>query len=443
MWPEDDDRNHRVPAVNEALDLSRRAESNAAFVASFQKKRLNQLVRSAYRNCLFYRRRYSRELVDSFADISQLPILSRSDLQENLEGIAAKGLKDLSDCCDFSTSGSTGQPITVLRGRNAVLYDSGLMRRIAERHQIAYHPTPDRPALVFYLNNVFPLAEPMPMLAFGGFYRFSSDSPIWEDSKHMLSLLAQMPGVILSSNPQSLRQLLDFSVAQDPNQDDPFRPSFIVSGGAALDETLRKECEQHFDAPLVNVYATVEVGTVATECSATRALHVESTAVIVECVDADGNPVKEGEIGELLLTDLRNPKFPIIRYQIGDFARLGHSPCVCGRVETRIVDLLGRTNTVFVTAEGKTVVPGTLNRDLRALPIRQYQIEQLAVDRFEVRYIQKTNADSQSSIEEALGSLFQKTFGQDTRVECSEHPRLQTPGKKFQAYINSIPLHKP
>lgn len=433
-----DDWRVRRPRVLALLEACQQAADSPSILQRTQDAWLRETVRSAYRNCLFYRENYPREQVEQFqgtTDLSQLPRLSRTQLQQNLDGIAATGLRDFSDCTSYSSSGSTGEPVSVLRSRDAMLLDSALLRLILRRYGIDHVFRPSRPSLFFLLQNTWSLEERMPMLNMGRYYRFPIDAPTWDSPEHLLRFLARHPGVPLSSNPQSLTQLLDLCRAEDPTSKYKIRPSIVMSGGAELSSQMSESFRSLFKAPIVNLYASIEMGLVGIQCPTTSAFHVESTT-IAECLDSEGAPVPTGEMGEIVLTNLTNPKFPMLRYNVGDFGTVEHGQCSCGSFLPRITSLMGRTNTLFVTGRGEKVVPATLNRELRKLPLFQYQLEQQSVEQFVMRY-RPSEACDNNVIKVAVEQALKKRFGK-VHVDCQASSSLGSDGKKVQAFIANL-----
>src|SRR5262249_97792 len=75
-----------------------------------------------------------------------------------------------------------------------------------------------------------------------------------------------------------------------------------------------------------------EVGAWAYPCQAREGLHVNEAEFIAELVDpATGRPASEGEAGEVVLTSLGRPGWPVIRYRTGDLVRQAHRACGGGR----------------------------------------------------------------------------------------------------------------
>ncbi|MEM1237845.1 MAG: phenylacetate--CoA ligase family protein, partial [Pseudomonadota bacterium] len=114
-----------------------------------------------------------------------------------------------------------------------------------------------------------------------------------------------------------------------------------VSGGA-LFPTLRDyytsrgiTCRQ--------CYATADLGNIAYESDALEGLIVDEGVIVEIVTPGTGDPLPEGEVGEVLVTSL-NPDYPLIRFATGDMSAVlpGHSPC--GRTNTRIKGWMGRAD---------------------------------------------------------------------------------------------------
>ncbi|HBN09375.1 MAG TPA: hypothetical protein DD435_12240 [Cyanobacteria bacterium UBA8530] len=97
-------------------------------------------------------------------------------------------------------------------------------------------------------------------------------------------------------------------------------------------------------------YAAVDVGPIAYACEHSEGTvhHVASDYCFVEILDpTTKKPVKEGEVGEIVVTNLKRRLTPIVRYAIGDLGRLLDENCPCGRTSRRF-ELLGRSDDVLI-----------------------------------------------------------------------------------------------
>ena len=111
---------------------------------------------------------------------------------------------------------------------------------------------------------------------------------------------------------------------------------------------MRAEIEAALDVTAVDVYGLSEIigPGVSIECAeAQDGLHVWEDHFYPEIVDPDtGEPVPEGEEGELVLTTLTKEALPMLRYRTGDVTSFVPGECPCGRVGLRIDNITGRTD---------------------------------------------------------------------------------------------------
>ncbi|MCV2874053.1 phenylacetate--CoA ligase family protein [Defluviimonas sp. WL0050] len=113
-------------------------------------------------------------------------------------------------------------------------------------------------------------------------------------------------------------------------------------GGGALFPSLRAEYADRGIACL-QCYATADLGNIAYESPAMEGMIVDE-GVIVEIVrPGTGDPVPEGEVGEVVVTTL-NPDYPLIRFATGDLSAVMSGPSPCGRTNMRIKGWMGRAD---------------------------------------------------------------------------------------------------
>ncbi|RYH08926.1 phenylacetate--CoA ligase family protein [Tropicimonas sp. IMCC6043] len=115
----------------------------------------------------------------------------------------------------------------------------------------------------------------------------------------------------------------------------------VVSGGA-LFPSLRQEYADR-GISCLQCYATADLGNVAYESEAMEGMIVDEGVIVEIVTPGTGDPVKEGEVGEVLVTTL-NPDYPLIRFATGDMSAWlpGESPC--GRTNARIKGWMGRAD---------------------------------------------------------------------------------------------------
>ena len=113
-------------------------------------------------------------------------------------------------------------------------------------------------------------------------------------------------------------------------------------------------------------YATADLGLIAYETTAREGLVLDE-GVIVEIVrPGTGDPVPEGEVGELVVTTL-NPDYPLIRFGTGDLSAVLPGTCPTGRTNTRIKGWLGRADQT-TKIRGMFVHPGQVAEIVKRFP---------------------------------------------------------------------------
>jgi phenylacetate-CoA ligase len=90
-------------------------------------------------------------------------------------------------------------------------------------------------------------------------------------------------------------------------------------------------------------YATADLGLIAYETSAREGLVIDEGVIVEIVTPGTGDPVAEGEVGELVVTTF-NPDYPLIRFGTGDLSAVLPGTCPTGRTNTRIKGWMGRAD---------------------------------------------------------------------------------------------------
>ena len=142
-------------------------------------------------------------------------------------------------------------------------------------------------------------------------------------------------------------------------------------GAEPWTEGLREAIEHAFDLAAVDIYGLSEIvgPGVSSECLEGRdGAHVNEDHFLVEVVDpGTGEPLADGEVGELVFTTLTKEALPLLRYRTGDLASVTREPCVCGRTLARMSRVVGRTDDMLII-RGVNVFPSEIERTLLAIP---------------------------------------------------------------------------
>lgn len=203
-------------------------------------------------------------------------------------------------------------------------------------------------------------------------HRFPVTSPLAE----IVDGLNRVDGTVLSAYASMLRTLAAEARAGRLR----IRPKRISSTAEPLLPEIRRAVREVWDAPIANMWGTSEGGITALGCGQDEGMHLSDDLLIVEPVDAAGDPVPPGTpSAKVYLTNLVNPIQPLIRYEITDEVTLLDAPCACGSAHRRVADIQGRLDDGFAYEGGVSVHPhvfrSVLGRDHR---IVEYQVRQTA-----------------------------------------------------------------
>jgi phenylacetate-CoA ligase len=102
------------------------------------------------------------------------------------------------------------------------------------------------------------------------------------------------------------------------------------------------------------------MSTAFTECEHSIGGHHHPELIIVEVLDENNKPVKNGESGELTFTTLGIEAMPLVRFKTGDIVQLHHEPCACGRNTLRVGPVIGRKQQM-IKYKGTTLYPPAMN----------------------------------------------------------------------------------
>jgi len=425
------------PGINAVLSLAYQLEHSqwwsAEILTAFQLRQAENLLRHAQNSVPFYRERLKHltnvrpgEL--RMEDFNGIPLLQRAEVQEFEDDLKSSNLPNSHlPITRTSTSGSTGQPISVLGTGVTSLFNRALATRWntclnrdfnGKFADIRMQLPPGTSARLRWV----PGFTTGPMVTIG------ANTPI---EAQIEWLLDENPHY-LQTFPSNLRALLQHCEHTGVRISNLREAS---TRGEALDPELRDYCRQIWGVPMFDSYGANEVGYIALQCPDTNHYHVQSEHVLVEVLDDKGNPVETGNTGKMVITDLHNFASPMIRYEIGDYAVAG-SNCRCGRGLPVLERVLGRARNLFVLPSGDRFYPiysQALARLQAVIPnLLQTQLVQQSRHEITARLVvsEPLQQSQESKIAKELGEALGGYFG--VRVEYFDEIPRTASGKFFE-----------
>ncbi|MFZ5567184.1 MAG: phenylacetate--CoA ligase family protein [Pseudomonadota bacterium] len=181
------------------------------------------------------------------------------------------------------------------------------------------------------------------------------------NTEQQLAAMADLQPVAYAGTPSFLKILVE--KAQEASVKLSITKALL--SGEAFPPSLRDWLTER-GITAYQAYATADAGLIAYETSAREGLVLEEDVILEIVRPGTGDPVPEGEVGEVVVTVL-NPDYPLIRFGTGDLSAVLPGPCPSGRSNTRIRGWLGRADQT-TKVRGMFVHPGQVAEILRRHP---------------------------------------------------------------------------
>jgi len=325
-------------------------------VAAFRDRRLRGIVRHAYRNVPFYRRRLDEAGVRpgdirGAADLTRLPLLDKETVRAAGESIHAR-VASRYHPIEHRTSGSTGEPLMFLLDRHA----NSLEFAYYWRHwSWAGFRLGDRFA---ELGTTHFLKRPELL-----------DAPAhWQPHLRRLMLngvqlsarrAGEMAAAIRRHRPRFVKGMAStlFFLARCLDEAGAHLPPLTAafSTGEMLSPSFRETIESVLRCPVLDSYGHMERTVGICQCPEAGGYHVNSDYGLLEVVDPEPGTGGETRVGRAVGTSLHNLAMPLVRYEIGDRIEIfaDDRACPCGRGLPLIKAIQGREEDVVVTPDGR------------------------------------------------------------------------------------------
>jgi len=186
-----------------------------------------------------------------------------------------------------------------------------------------------------------------------------------------------------------------------------FSLEIAVTAGEMLTHVSRSRLEEEYGILVRQFLATADVGAIAYECGEKNGMHFADYRVI-EVVDPEtGKQLGAGQVGEVVVTLLENPVYPLIRFGTGDLSYYEDELCPCGRTSPRLMKLVGRVDQV-TKVRGMFIHPSQVEEVVAAFPVIQaaQAVVRREQDRDKLTFCAVLEPDS--SQEELLSPLQEK-----------------------------------
>jgi phenylacetate-CoA ligase len=352
------------------------------------------------------------KLAEDPDSLRKIPPVSKAYMRDHLDEFLTSEPARRKEASTNSTSGSTGEPLVFWEDRD--FQDSANGNAFRHHTWCGWEPGQPRAYLWGRFEATFKGALRAQAREFL-WNRFTIYC--WSLSEEKMSRLAQL---IRRRKPKLLHgfpsALHFFAQCVRENRWDDVKVPAIVSAAEVLYPEQREYIEETFGCRVFNRYASHEMGGIANECEKHTDMHISTETCYVEILDGDNLPVSDGEVGNVVVTNLINYTFPFIRYRYEDMGSMSTQQCPCGRGQPMLKALEGRQTDMFKTRDGRRVLWG-IDIPLRTMEgVRKYQFVQKTLDYVVLRIVkdgplsQIQRDEIESSVRSSLGDYVQVDY---------------------------------
>lgn len=357
------------------------AFATTAEIKALQEKKLQETIRHLAANSPFYKDLFASngilpEQIRTINDLQKLPVTTKEDLQVRNWDFLCVPRNQVAEY--MASSGTMGSPVTIALTENDL---SRLSYNEFYSFVSAGGTKEDIYQLMLTLDRQFMagIAYYLGIRKLGaGLVRVGPGAPFLQ-----YETIRRVRPTVIIAVPSFLVKLVEFAEANEINLSGTSVKTAICIGESIRHEDgslnrLGQRITDNWPIKLVSTYASTEMQTAFTECSAAHGGHLNAELMILELLDEHNQPVAPGEAGEVTVTTLGVEGMPLLRYKTGDICKRFDQPCACGRNTLRLSSVIGRKKQM-IKLKGTSFYPPALYDVLHEIPeITDYVVELLS-----------------------------------------------------------------
>ena len=390
-------------------------------IEQIQAELLKETVNRVYEKSGYYRRLYkSLDLkpsdIQDLEDLTKLPFTSREEISKNNWDFLSIDREDAAEL--VSTTGTTGDPVYVAMTGND-------LQRLAYNEEKSFTNAGARKGDLFFIDVTCDNLFIAGIAYYSGLIRLGASVVRvgTQNIARQFDLIKKLKPRGIVAVPSFIAQMARRSVDYGINIKELGLEKIVLIGDSIMNEDftlnpLGNLISGAFGNIFSSTYGITEGQISFCECRQRLGLHSHPDLVLAEIIDDEGNPLPDGETGELVLTTLQIEGMPLVRYKTGDITFKISAPCECGSNSLRIGPVLGRKYH-RLKFKGVTLYPKTIeNALLEVEGVDNYQIEAFTGDDHTDHVLLRvgTNRDDES---------FKMTLADSLRAKARVSPKLE------------------
>ena len=398
---------------------------------------LQKLLGHAIKSVPYYKNRaYSQ--IETWQDWRQLPVLSRSEVQEHGKSLRADINMRSREGRSYkkSSSGSTGRPIEVLVTERTDAYWQAItirdhlwqQRDFSQTLAVIKNLGKDRTGPPGLKSKSWGKSSGL-LYATGPSVTISSST----DIASQYDWLAQLKPGYLLTYPSILRALAERNLASN----EPLQLLGITTIGENISPETRHFAQRAFGGRVCDIYSCQETGYLALQCPRDDHYHIQAETALVEVLDENNQACAPGQMGRVVVTHLHNHVMPLIRYEIGDYAVAG-GDCDCGITLPVLERVIGRTRNLVSYPDGTRSWPAYgMMKLVEILPNVQFQLVQKSLDTMLLRI--GTGQPVAEDIRQEMKDIVNTAMGYPFNIQFELLEKIpRSNSGKFEDFVSEI-----
>lgn len=429
-------KRRNIPLLKALKELEKSQWQSPEELKNLQWNKFKKLVVYAYENTEYYHNLLDKNSINiasikDWPDLLRIPILAKDTAKANIEGlISKKASRKLS----FRSSGSSGMPMTTYKDETALGYQMAAKWRgrrwngIDIGHRIMQLCGEDKDRT--YLDAI------EDRLIDNKTFFVAQDINNKTIKKYLAAYDRIRPDLIYGY----AHSIYEFAyLIKQSNLTVRHSPRAIITTSEILWEHQKNLIEQIFGRKVRNEYGCKEFHLIAFECPYGN-MHIAQENLIVEFLDSEGRAAQEGDLADIVITDLTNYEMPLIRYKLGDRGSFKSIACPCRR-NLAVMDIkIGRDADMLRLNDNTNIHP-----DIFSIPHKMPYYDEVAA----FKVIQNTLTDfkilidasdnAKPHLKEHFDNVLNTYIGSNTTAEYEFiSPLPKEPSGKLRYFISNV-----
>ena len=404
--------------IREYYDQIRYAWKEGSSVKETE-KRIQDLIAHAVKTTDFYK--------DYPEDISlkDLPVVNKDTFRQQYDRFVSSTYKDAPDNRVMCTSGSTGTPLRMIQNRDKIRHNTagGIFLGAAAGYYIGMKEAFIR----VWVNNVkkskFQLIQENMIMM---------DISLMDEQAlaEMFHTIEKKKVKCLVGYSSALGELSDY-IRKSGKDCSNCSVRAIIPISETMPEPIRRTLEKQFGCPVSAWYSNEENGIMGLQNEKDEGYRIDTETYYYEILKMDSDePAEPGELGRIVITDLFNYAFPILRYDNGDTAVAVRKE-KNGRFKLYLSELYGRRSDLIYDCKGNAVTPYIITNNLWDIEgVKQYRFIQKDVKDYTIWL----NGDPAKMDQEEILGRIRPYLGDEARIKVEivdEIPVLASGKRKY------------